>query len=172
MAQDNPSQRVQGSFSLDDPTEALMQDHHYLRQLFQRYLSTRDDLVKRQAGPQICDALQRHTALEEAVFYPRVQDVDPALVEKCQDDHQQADELLVQLQEMQPGEAAYDALMQQLSDAIIAHIDLEEQQLFPAVRNAAMDLQDLALRMQAYESNLISTQAASSKGANPGGALH
>ncbi len=172
MAQDNPSQRAQGSFSLDDPTQALMQDHHYVRQLFQRYLSTNDDQVKRQAGPQICDALQMHTTLEEAVFYPRVQDIDPALVEKCEDDHQQADELLVQLQELQPGEAAYDDLMQQLHDAIMAHIEIEEQQLFPAVRNSAMDLQDLALRMQAYESNLISTQAASGKGQQPGSQLH
>ena len=172
MAQDNPSQRAQGSFSLDDPTQALMQDHQYVRQLFQRYLSTKDALVKQQAGPQICDALQMHTTLEEAVFYPRVQDVDPALVEKCEDDHQQADELLVQLQELQPGEPAYDDLMQQLRDAIIAHIEVEEQQLFPAVRNSAMDLQDLALRMQAYESNLISSQAASGKGAQPGSQLH
>lgn len=172
MAQDNPSQRAQGSFSLDDPTEALMQDHHYVRQLFSRYLSTRDPLVKQQAGPQICDALQMHTTLEEAVFYPRVQDVDPALIEKCEDDHQQADELLVQLQELQPGEATYDDLMQQLHDAIIAHIEVEEQQLFPAVRNSAMDLQDLALRMQAYESNLISSQAASGKSGQPGSQLH
>ena len=139
MAQDNPSQRAQGNFSLDDPTQALMQDHAYVRQLFQRYLSTQDDLVKQQAGPQICDALQMHTTLEEGVFYPHVQDIDPALVEKCEDDHQQADELLVQLQELQPGEAACDELMQQLRDAIIAHIEVEEQQLFPAVRNSAME---------------------------------
>ena len=172
MAQDNPSARTQGSFSLDDPTQALMQDHEYVRQLFQRYLSTQDELVKQQAGPQICDALQMHTSLEEAVFYPRVQDIDPALVEKCEDDHQQADELLVQLQELQPGEPAYDDLMQQLRDAIIAHIEVEEQQLFPAVRNSAMDLQDLALRMQAYEANLISSQAASGKGSQPGSQLH
>ena len=172
MAQENPSQRAQGSFSLDDPTQALIQDHNYVRQLFQRYLSTQDDRVKQQAGPQICDALQMHTTLEEAVFYPRVQEVDPALVEKCEDDHQLADELLVQLQELQPAEPAYDELMQQLRDAIIAHIEVEEQQLFPAVRNSAMDLQDLALRMQAYEANLISSQAASGKGSQPGSQLH
>ena len=172
MAQENPSQRAQGSFSLDDPTQALIQDHNYVRQLFQRYLSTSDMQVKQQAGPQICDALQMHTTLEEAVFYPRVQEIDAALVEKCQDDHQQADEILVQLQELQAGEAAYDDLMQQLHDAIIAHIELEEQELFPAVRNSAIDLQDLALRMQAYESNLISTQAASGKGPHPGSQLH
>lgn len=170
--QQTPPSRGRGSFSLDDPTQALMHDHNYVRQLMQRYLSTDDELVKQQAGPEICDALQMHTTLEEAVFYPRVQELDPALVEKCQDDHQEADELLVQLQELQPGEDAYDDLMHQLHDVVIAHIEVEEQQLFPAVRNAGMDLQDLALRMQAYESNLISAQAASGRGAQPGGQRH
>ena len=164
MAQDNPTARSHGSVSVDDPTQALMQDHDYVRQLFQRYLSTQDERVKQQAGPHICDALRRHTALEEAVFYPRVQHLDPALIEKCEDDHQHADEILVRMADLKPGESAYDELMQQLRDAIIAHIEVEEQQLFPAVRNSSMDLQDLALRMQAFESNLISTQAASSKG--------
>ncbi len=172
MAQDNFQARGQGSFSLDDPTEALMQDHQYVRQLMQYYLSTDDEQVKQQAGPRICEALQMHTSLEEAVFYPRVQSLDPALVEKCEDDHQEADELLVQLQELQPGEEAYDDLMQQLHDTVTTHMELEEQQLFPAVRNAGMDLQDLALRMQAYEANLVSSQAASGGGAQPGSSLH
>lgn len=172
MAQDKLTYRAQGSFSLDDPMQALMQDHAYVKQLFQRYLATQDGRVKQQAGPEICDALKMHTSLEEAVFYPRVKHVNPALVEKCENDHEQADTLIAKLQELQPGEPEYDALMQQLRDAIVAHIEIEEQQLFPAVRNSAMDLQDLALRMQAYESNLISTQAASSQSSQPGNPLH
>ncbi len=172
MAQDNLQARGRGSFPLDDPTQSLIHDHHYVRQLMQRYLGTQDERVKLQAGPKICEALQLHTTLEEAVFYPRVQEIDPALVEKCQDDHQNVDELLVQLQELQPGESAYDDLMQQLQDSVLAHMELEEQQLFPAIRNASLDLQDLALRMQAYEANLISTQAASGRGTQPGGSLH
>jgi len=178
MAQQQPPQqqsgaaRAQGSFALDDPTRALMQDHSYVKELFQRYLSTQDAQVKQNAGPRICEALLMHTSVEEAVFYPKAKEVDAALVDKCESDHQQADEILVQLQELQAGEAAYDDLMQQLHDAIIAHIELEEQELFPAVRNSAIDLQDLALRMQAYESNLISTQAASGKGPHPGSQLH
>ncbi len=169
MAQDNIQARSRGTVALDDPTQSLMHDHNYVRQLMQRYLTTQDMRVRQQCGPQICQALQMHTTLEEAVFYPRVESLDPVLVEKCREDHQSADELLVQMQELQPAEAAYDDLMQQLNDIIVAHIEVEEQELFPAVRNAGIDLQDLALRMQAYESNLISTQAASGRGAQPGG---
>lgn len=172
MAQENIQARSRGSFPTDDPTQSLQHDHDYVRQLLLHYFGTQDQRVRQQAGPQICEALQMHTTLEEAVFYPRVQELDAALVEKCQDDHQVADELLVQLQELQPGEAAYDELMKQLQDSVIAHMEIEEQQLFPAVRSSAIDQQDLALRMQAYEASLISTQAASGRGAQPGSQLH
>lgn len=172
MAQHNLQARSRGSFPPDDPTQSLQHDHDYVRQLLQRYLGTQDTLVKQQAGPQICEALQLHTTLEEAVFYPQVQALDPALVEKCQDDHQVADELLVQLQELQPGEPAYDELMRQLRDSVVAHMETEEQQLFPAVRSGGADLPALALRMQAYEASLISTQAARGRGAQPGSQLH
>lgn len=178
MAQQQPPQaqsgsaRIPGSFALDDPTRSLMQDHHYVKALFQRYLGSQDTQVKQNAGPRICEALQMHTALEEAVFYPKAREVDAALVDKCSDDHAQAEQLISQLQTMQPGEAQYDPLMQQLSNAIYAHIELEEQQLFPAVRNAALDLQDLALRMQAYESSLAARQAREGQAGQRGEPLH
>ncbi len=178
MAQQQPPQqqpgaaRAQGSFALDDPTRALMQDHNYVKDLFQRYLSTHDAQVKQNAGPRICEALLMHTSVEEAVFYPKVKEVDAALVDKCESDHQQAEQLITQLQSQQPGQGSYDPLMQQLRDAIYAHIELEEQQLFPAVRNSALDLQDLALRMQAYESSLTASQAREGQATQRGEPLH
>lgn len=178
MAQQQPPQqqasgaRTQGSFALDDPTRALMQDHRYVRELFQRYLGSQDAQVKQNAGPRICEALLMHTSLEEAVFYPSAKRVDAALVDRCGSDHQQAEQLITQLQAMQPGETQYDQLMQQLCDAIYAHIELEEQQLFPAVRNSALDLQDLALRMQAYESSMAASHAREGQAGQRGEPLH
>ncbi len=178
MAQQQPPQtqagsaRAPGNFAPDDPTRALMQDHRYVRELFQRYLGTQDLQVRQNAGPRICEALQLHTALEEAVFYPSARTVDAALVDKCSNDHAQAEQLIAQLQGLQPGVAQYDQLMQQLCDAIYAHIEVEEQQLFPAVRNAALDLQDLALRMQAYESNMVASRARAGQTGQRGEPLH
>jgi hemerythrin superfamily protein len=164
--------RAPGKFALDDPTRALMHDHSYVKELFQRYLGTQDIQVKQNAGPRICKALQMHTSLEEAVFYPSVKGLSGALIDKCSKDHQQAEQLITQLQAMQPGEAPYDQLMQQLRDAILPHIDLEEQQLFPAVRGSTLDLQDLALRMQAYESSIVASQARDGQAGQRGEPLH
>lgn len=167
MAEDTIEARNQGSFPLDDPTLGLEQDHRYVKELMQRYLETRDLQVKQQAGPQICIALEMHSALEETVFYPRVQEVDSALVDQCLDEHQEADQLIRQLRGLEPGEPDYDDLLQQLHDAIMAHIQEEESQLFPAVRDSGMDLRELALQMQAFESNLVSAQAMSSSQSKP-----
>lgn len=168
MANQTIEARQQGSFPAEDPTQALIQDHEFVKQLMQRYLGTQDAQVKAMAGPQICEALQMHTSLEEAVFYPRVQALDAALIDRFEEDHQQADELITQLQSLNPGDEEYDDLMQQLQQAILSHITMEEQQLFPMVRSSSINLQDLALQMQAYEANLVSSQASGGQSKRPG----
>ena len=162
MTENTIDARSQGSFPMDDPTQGLLHDHQFVRQLMQRYLATQHEKVKQYAGPKICEALLQDTRLEEAVFYPAVQKLDSAMITRCLDDHHAADELIEQLQNLSPGDSAYDGLMKQLHEAITAHIELEEQQLFPLVRQSSLNLQDLALRMQAYESSIVSTQASSS----------
>lgn len=172
MAENTIEARSQGSFPMDDPTQGLLHDHQFVRQLMQRFFSTQDEKVKQYAGPKICEALLQHTRLEEAVFYPAVQKLDSAMVTHCLDDHHAADELIEQLQNLSPSDTAYDGLMKQLHEAITAHIELEEQQLFPLVRQSSLNLQDLALRMQAYESSIVSTQASSSQRSARGDQLH
>lgn len=168
MANQTIEARQQGNFATDDPTKALIQDHEFVKQLMRRYLGTQDLQVKAMAGPQICEALQMHTSLEEAVFYPRVQELDPALLDRCVEDHQRADEMITQMQAIKPGDEEYDDLMQKLQQAILSHITVEEQQLFPLVRSSSINLQDLALQMKAYEANLIATQAAGVQAHRPG----
>ncbi len=168
MANPTIEVRQQGNFPADDPTKSLIHDHEFVKQLMQRYMSTQDKQVKAMAGPQICEALQMHTSLEEAVFYPRVRELDSALIDRCESDHQQADQLITQMQSLKPADEAYDNLMQQLQEAILSHITVEEQQLFPRVRASSINLQDLALQMKAYETNLVSGQAAGSQSRRPG----
>ena len=161
MEENKIDARSQGSFPMDDPTQGLLHDHQFVRQLLQRYLSSQEQKVKQYAGPKICEALLQHTQLEEAVFYPAVEKLDVAMIARCHDDHHAVDELIEQMQSLSPGDAAYDELMGHLSDAIRAHMELEEQQLFPLVRQSSLNLQDLALRMQSYESSMVSAKAKS-----------
>ncbi|MBM3338040.1 MAG: hypothetical protein FJY60_10225, partial [Betaproteobacteria bacterium] len=84
-----------------------------------------------------------------------------AMIARCHDNHHAVDELIEQMQSLSPGDAAYDELMKHLNDAIHAHMEIEEQQLFPLVRQSSLNLQDLALRIQSYESSMVSAKAKS-----------
>ena len=154
--------RSRGYFPADDPMQGLEHDHNYVKKLMHAYLTTQNKEVKKNVGPKICEALETHTSLEESTFYPRVEQFDPDMIERCLSDHEEADQLIMRLQNLSAGEPEYDALMQELHDVVIAHMALEEEQLFPAVREAAIDLHELANNMQAYESNLVAAQASQS----------
>jgi hemerythrin superfamily protein len=103
--------------------------------------------------------LEMHSALEEATFYPAVQSLDDDLVDECEDQHAQADQLIQQLKSMEVSDPQYEQLLQQLCDAVLQHIDIEENQLFPVVRQSNLDLEAMGLEMQAYEANMVAMQA-------------
>lgn len=151
--------RDPGASLADQPMEALRKDHHFVRQLFERYLHTQDIQVKREAGPRILALLEMHMAVEEAVFYPKVHAVDAQLVDHGEQEHEEAKRLMLQLKNMDAGNAQCDALFQQLADTVVRHIETEERQLFPKIEQANLDLTEIGLQMMAFESNMISMLA-------------
>ncbi|HJW57125.1 MAG TPA: hemerythrin domain-containing protein [Burkholderiaceae bacterium] len=162
MMTDPVGERSSSGFPTAQPMQALEKDHDFVKQLFERYLSTQDRLVKREAGPHILMLLEMHAAVEEATFYPAVQHVNTALVDECKEQHEEADQLIRQLKGMDPSDPQCDRLFRQLRDAVLHHIDVEEHQLFPAVRKANLDLETIGLQMQAYESSMVAAQAQAS----------
>lgn len=169
MTDDPIGQRSSGGFPVDQPLQALVKDHDFVKQLFDRYLNTQDRLVRQEAGPRILQLLEMHTSLEEATFYPAVQQADASLVEQCKEQHEQADQLMQQLKGMDAADPQCEGMFRQLRDAVLHHIDVEENQLFPAVRQANLDMQAIGLQMQAYEANMVAAQAqASASARRPG----
>lgn len=151
--------RRQGEFPADQPLEALRADHAIARELFERYFQTQDRGDKKSIGARILALLEMHTTLEESVFYPGVRNADPSLIERCAQDHDEAKQLIEQLALMNDGQEQADRMFRQLADAILAHVDLEEQQLFPKVEQAGLDLGALGHEMQACELRLIADRA-------------
>ena len=93
------------------------------------------------------------------MFYPGVRRVDPNLIARFEEDHLAVDDLLATLQGMSIDEAAAEPLVRELIAAVLSHIRQEEQQLFPELRQAALDLTSIGLEMQAFEANLVHMQA-------------
>jgi hemerythrin superfamily protein len=155
----NPNaHRGQGGFPVEKPTDALKADHHFVRQLFDQYLNTQDVNVKKDIGPRILLLLEMHTSLEEGVFYPRVHDVDAALVDRCENEHEQARRLMERLKGMDEGDPQADRMFRELADSILKHIDTEEQRLFPKVEQASLDLTAIGHEMEAFEASMIAAR--------------
>lgn len=163
MDMDPVEDRRSGGFPVDQPLHALEKDHRFVRELFGHFLNTQDVLVRQQAGPRILMLLEMHAALEEATFYPRVRDVAPSLIDECEEQHGQADQLIQQLKGMDATDPQCDRMFRHLCDAVLHHIDIEENRLFPEVRKASLDFEAMGLEMQAFEANMVAMQAQQSE---------
>jgi hemerythrin superfamily protein len=144
-----------GEFPVDQPMEALKTDHNMVRHLFDRYFRARDVNEKKETGPHILLLLEMHASLEEAVFYPRVRDADPSLVEHCQQEHDRARQMIERLKLMDEGDPQTDQMFRQLAEAIFKHVETEEQQLFPKIAQSNIDLSAIGQEMQTFETTMI-----------------
>lgn len=146
-------------FPVGQPLQALKQDHDFIRQLFDRYLNTQDLNVKEEVAPRLLLQLEMHTALEENCFYPRVHNLDASLVDECEQEHEQAKQMIQQLKGLDIGTPQCEQLFQQLAGAIQHHIDIEENQLFPRVQQSNLDFNAMGLEMRDFEANMVARQA-------------
>jgi hemerythrin superfamily protein len=145
-----------------DPIQALTRDHDMVRKLADTYLNSSDMEVKKQSAIQLLQAIHTHSRLEESIFYPNVRCLDDNLVRHFEQDHLKVDDLLATLQGMQPDEPRAEPLMREMLNAVLGHIDEEEQQLFPRLQRSNVDMSDIGLQMQSFEANLIHMQAQAS----------
>ena len=157
-----PHDTPHGAFPIDRPVEALLRDHNLVRQLADHYRNSDSMEVRKQAASQILQALHTHSRLEESVFYPGVRGVDAGLIGHFEQEHLKTDDLLATLQGMSMEDPRSDQMMRELLDMTMHHIQEEEEQLFPKLEQARMDMTPLGLQMAAFEANLVHMQAQAS----------
>jgi hemerythrin superfamily protein len=146
----------------DDPIQALVRDHDMVRKLADKSLNSSDMEVKKQAAIQLLPAIHTHSRLEESIFYPNVRCLDEDLVKHFEQDHLKVDDLLATLQGMAPDEPRAEPMMREMLNAVLAHIQEEENELFPRLRQSNADMSDIGLQMQSFEANLVHMQAQAS----------
>jgi hemerythrin superfamily protein len=147
------------AFPVDNPVQALLRDHDLVRKLADRYRNSASPDAKKQAAPQLVQAIHMHSRLEESVFYPGVRRVEPNLIAHFEEEHLAVDDILATLQGMSMSDAAAAPLVDEMIDSVLAHIEEEEKQFFPQLRQAAIDMTPIGLEMQAFEANMVHLQA-------------
>jgi hemerythrin superfamily protein len=112
---------------------------------------------------KICSDLTVHAQLEEEIFYPELRAAidNPELLDEAQAEHQQAKELIAQIEGLPDGDAATDGLVSQLARVVEQHVKEERDVLFPKARAAkGLDLPALGAKMQERQEALQAAVAA------------
>lgn len=144
-----------------DALELLEQDHREVEDFFDQYDSLDDDQAKAELAAKICVALTVHTQIEEEIFYPAARKAtkDDDLLDEAAVEHAGAKELIAQIESMTVGDDLYDAKVKVLGEQVRHHVEEEEEELFPEVESAKLDIEDLGKKMATRKAALIAKLA-------------
>jgi len=150
-----------------DACDLLDADHIAVKHLFVEYarqaVAMPQEAGDRQAlAERICQELTVHARIEEEIFYPALrQAIDkPELLDEAIAEHQQAKDLIAQIQGMRAPDPQMDDLVAQLASAIEHHVKEEREDLFTKARVApGLDLAALADQLKARQEELMAMPA-------------
>jgi hemerythrin-like domain-containing protein len=122
-----------------DAIVLLKEDHREIKRLFREFEQAGDRATKTKGAivERIVAALTVHTYLENEVMYPEVRSQLPELeddVLESYEEHHLADILCVELSMLSPEHERFDAKTSVLIENVEHHIDEEESEWFPKVR--------------------------------------
>ena len=150
------------SHDTPDILQLLTAEHREVKAMFQHYHRLAEAGGKGDErmllASQICVALTLHTQVEEEILYPAARAAllhDGELVDEAYVEHASAKSLVSQVKTMTSDQPLFDARVKVLGEYVDHHVREEENELFPRVRKAALDLQDMGARMAERRKQLM-----------------
>jgi hemerythrin superfamily protein len=138
----------------NDAIVLLKDDHKQIRKLFREFQNTGESAVKTKGKivEKIIEALTVHTYIENEGMYPAVRTLLPALeddVLESFEEHHVADVLCMELAAMSPDNGRFTAKTTVLIENVTHHIEEEETEWFPQVREglSRKQLQEIGARL-------------------------
>jgi hemerythrin superfamily protein len=122
---------------MPDVIELLEHDHREVEEMFAEFDRATDPQERRTIADKVIIELVRHSEAEEQAVYPAMRKALPdgdKLVDHEIAEHSKAEEIMKQLDGMDPGDAKFGGLMGQLQSAITEHVKEEETEAFPQFR--------------------------------------
>ena len=124
----------------NDAIVLLKDDHKEIRKVFRDFESAGEDATERKGTlvEKMIELLTQHTYIENEVMYPRVRELLPDLeddVLESYEEHHVADVLVMELSGMKPTDERFDAKTTVLIENVRHHMDEEEEDWFPKVRD-------------------------------------
>lgn len=124
-----------------DAITLLKNDHKTVSALFKKFdkLGDRAEKSKREVVDKIIEELSIHAAIEEMHFYPAARECAPDTedhVLESLEEHHIVKWVLSELVGMSPSDERFDAKVTVLKENVEHHVEEEEQDWFPKVREA------------------------------------
>jgi len=140
-----------------DALSMLKADHDKVRKMFKEFEKLEDTEEKAQLVRQACTELKVHTQIENEIVYPAIREAieDDDLMNEALVEHEAAEELISQLEEMQPDDAMFDAKFTVLGEYVNHHIAEEQKEMFPKAKKADIDLEALGEQIAQRKSELM-----------------
>lgn len=139
-----------------DAVDLLTRDHRLVDELFASFA---------QAAPQQLDPLARrlwkmlriHTQIEEELFYPATRRAlgDGSLIDHAEHDHDEAKRALTRVESMASDNGEFKKAVEELHELVTKHVRWEENELFPKVRQAKLDLIALGITLAERRDTLM-----------------
>ena len=122
-----------------DAIVLLKDEHKKIKKAFRDFEKAGENAhaARGKAVDRIIELLTAHTYIENEVMYPRVRELLPEVeddVLESYEEHHVADVLVVELSTMKPTDERFQAKTTVLIENVEHHIDEEEQEWFPKVR--------------------------------------
>lgn len=139
-----------------DAIVLLKNEHKEIRRAFRAFEKAGDGAhaQKGRLVDRIIELLTIHTYIENEVMYPRVRELLPDLeddVLESYEEHHVADVLVMELAAMKPDDERFEAKTTVLIENVEHHMEEEEQEWFPQVREGLgrKQLQQIGAAMMA-----------------------
>ena len=144
----------------NDAIKLLTADHAKVKKMFKEFekLSKKDDEEgKQELATQICQELTVHAQLEEEIFYPAAREAieDEELMNEAVVEHNSAKELIAQIQSMGASDPMFDATVKVLGEYVNHHIEEEQNEIFPKVEKAKVDLEEIGAEIAQRKEELM-----------------
>ncbi|HVF21268.1 MAG TPA: hemerythrin domain-containing protein [Mycobacteriales bacterium] len=126
---------------MPDAIVVLKNDHKTVEKLFKQYekLGDKAYTAKREVVDQIITELSIHASIEEQYFYPAVrketEDILDVVLEGLEE-HHIVKWTLSELADLSPEEERFDPKVKVLIESVRHHVEEEEGEMFPKVREA------------------------------------
>ena len=148
-----------------DVLNLLIDDHRVVLGWFAWYEQVPDPKVRQRVADRIFKALRAHMAGEEEIFYPEAARAigDDELVNRALEEHKAARGLVDKLESTRIADRAHAELMHELRAEIEAHVDEEENELFPKVRESGLERYEIGGALAARRVDHLLEQLAPSR---------